>query len=283
MSEPGATAGGGRADAPRSICLVGAGKMGGAMLEGWLAAGTVPAGSAVIEPYPSAALKDRAGRGEIRLNPSTENLPPPELLVLGIKPQSLEGAAPAIRHLAGPETLLVSILAGKTVGDLAAAFPEVRAVVRAMPNLPASIGRGAIGIYANPAATGRHRAVAAALLSANGVVEWVDREELIDAVTALSGSGPAYLFHLVEAMAEAGAAAGLPAGLAARLAQATVIGAAALLDGSGLPPAELRENVTSPAGTTAAALAVLMAPDGLGALMTRTVAAAKRRAGELSG
>lgn len=269
-------------DAPRSLCLVGAGKMGGAMLEGWLAAGLAPPSSIVIEPGPSAVLRDLAGRGRVRLNPPMQGEPPPEVFVLGIKPQSLEEAAPALRHLVGSGTVLVSILAGKTVANLARAFPKAGAIVRAMPNLPASIGRGATGAYANPATSARQRAVASRLLGANGAVEWVEEEEAIDTVTALSGSGPAYLFHLVEAMTEAGAAAGLPADLAARLAKATVIGSAALLDESGLPPAELRRNVTSPGGTTAAALEILLAPDGLSPLMQRAVAAAKRRASELS-
>ena len=152
-----------------------------------------------------------------------------------------------------------------------------------MPNLPASIGRGATGAYANPHTSERQRAFAGALLASNGTVEWVDDEALIDAVTALSGSGPAYLFHLVEAMTEAGVSAGLEPGLAGRLARATVTGSSALLDASDLSAARLREDVTSPGGTTAAALDVLMAEGGLRPLMRAAVAAAKRRASELSG
>lgn len=267
---------------PGSLILAGAGKMGGAMLEGWLRAG-LPAGAAtVLDPQPSDEMAALAASGRIRLNPEGAT-PTPQVLVLGIKPQTLAEAGPALRGHGGASTLVISIVAGKTVADLAAALPEARAFVRAMPNLPASIGRGATGAYANPAVSAAQRATATALLSANGILEWVGDEGLIDAVTALSGSGPAYVFHLAEAMAEAGAAAGLEPGLAARLARATVVGAAALLDESHLEPARLRENVTSRGGTTAAALGVLMGPRGMGPLLGEAVAAAKRRAAELAG
>lgn len=272
----------GGADAlPHSVVLVGAGKMGGAMLEGWLAQGLAPDAVTIIDPN---ASPDLAGRGlRVASDGATISVAPPSVLVLAIKPQALDAVAPGIAPLAGPDTLLISILAGKTVADLRRACPEARAVVRAMPNLPASIGRGATGAYANDATSDRQRREADALLSANGMVEWVEDEALIDAVTALSGSGPAYIFHLTEAMAEAGAAAGLEPALAARLARATVVGAAALLGESDLEPGRLRENVTSQGGTTAAALDVLMAEGGLRPLMRAAVAAAKRRAGELSG
>lgn len=271
------------ADFPHSLVLVGAGKMGGAMLEGWLARGLAPGGTVVVEPNPSPELDGLAARSGATLAPGADGLSPPEVLVLAVKPQALEAVAPLVAALAGPETLLLSILAGKTVTDLKRALPGIRAVVRAMPNLPASIGRGATGAYAVLDTSARQRACAGALLGSNGIVEWVADEALIDAVTALSGSGPAYVFHLVEAMTQAGVAAGLEPELAGRLAHATVTGAAALLDATDLPPARLRANVTSPGGTTAAALEVLMAPDGLASLMRKTVAAARRRAGELSG
>ncbi len=270
-------------DLPQSLLLVGAGKMGGAMLEGWLARGLKPGRATVLDPQPSPALLDLAGTTGLRLNPDRAGLTIPEVLVLGIKPQTLGEAAPAIAPLTGPETVVVSILAGKTVADLSRALPGAGAIVRAMPNLPASIGRGATGAFVTPGATERQRAVTHALLSAVGLVEWVDREELIDAVTAVSGSGPAYLFHLVEALAAAGREVGLESGVAERLARQTVAGAAELMSGSGLDPAILRQNVTSPGGTTAAALEVLMAEDGMSALMRRAVEAAKRRAAELSG
>ena len=267
---------------PRSLVLAGAGKMGGAMLDGWLAAGLADGAALVADPAPSAEIAALARDGRVRLDTAADAAPP-EVLVLAIKPQSLDEAAAALRAHAGPETLVISILAGKTVADLTRALPEARAVVRAMPNLPASIGRGATGAYASPATSAAQRATADRLLACNGVVEWVEDEALIDAVTALSGSGPAYVFHLVEAMAAAGEAAGLEAGLAARLARATVGGAGALLAESELEAGRLRENVTSKGGTTAAALEVLMGEGGMTPLLTRAVAAAKRRAGELSG
>ena len=249
------------------------------MLEGWLAGGLPPERVGVVDPNPSADL----ARYGVSLNPAPDESHPPEVLVLAIKPQTLEAAGPDLARFAGPGTLVISVLAGKTIADLARALPRAGAFVRAMPNLPASIGRGATGAYPGPGTAPRQREIADGLLAANGIVEWVEREELIDAVTAVSGSGPAYLFHLVECLAAAGVAAGLEAGLAARLARATVTGAGALLDASELEPAELRRNVTSPGGTTAAALEVLMADQGLGSLMREAVAAAKRRAGELSG
>ena len=268
---------------PASLLLVGAGKMGGAMLEGWLAKGLEPARITVLEPKPSPALLDLAGTAGVRLNPERAGLTPPEVLVLGIKPQALAEAAPEVAPLAGRETLVVSILAGKTIADLARALPQAGAIVRAMPNLPASIGRGATGAFASATTSARQRELTQALLNAVGIVEWVESEKLIDAVTAVSGSGPAYLFHLVECLARAGSAIGLQDAVAERLARETVIGAAELLSESGLDPALLRQNVTSPGGTTAAALEVLMGESGLEALMRRAVEAAERRAGELSG
>ena len=269
-------------DLPSSLILIGAGKMGAAMLQGWLSAGLDPAGVAVIEPSPSPELTALAASSGFRLNPEPAGTQPPEILVLGIKPQMLDQVGPGLAAFIGRDTLVVSVLAGKTVAGIATAMPGSRAVVRAMPNLPASIGRGATGAYASPGTSARQRAMAAALLAANGLVEWVAREDLIDAVTAVSGSGPAYVFHLVECLAQAGVAAGLEAEVAQRLAQATIEGAGELLRTSALDPATLRRNVTSPGGTTAAALDVLMAEDGLGPLMRRAVEAAKRRAAELA-
>jgi pyrroline-5-carboxylate reductase len=269
-------------DLPSSLILVGAGKMGAAMLQGWLSAGLDPAGVAVIEPSPSPELTALAASSGFRLNPEPAGTQPPEILVLGIKPQMLDQVGPGLAAFIGRDTLVVSVLAGKTVAGIATAMPGSRAVVRAMPNLPASIGRGATGAYASPGTSARQRAMAAALLAANGLVEWVASEDLIDAVTAVSGSGPAYVFHLVECLAQAGVAAGLEAEVAQRLAQATIEGAGELLRTSALDPATLRRNVTSPGGTTAAALDVLMAEDGLGPLMRRAVEAAKRRAAELA-
>ncbi|MBV9079418.1 MAG: pyrroline-5-carboxylate reductase, partial [Methylobacteriaceae bacterium] len=190
---------------PTRLLIAGAGRMGGALLQGWLARGLDPARVAIIEPHPSAALHDLVRTHDLALNPRgpTE---PAEALVLGIKPQMLGDVARQLAPHIGPDTLLVSILAGKTVADLARALPGPRAIVRAMPNLPAAIGRGATGAYATPDTSPAQREAAHALLSATGLVAWVEREELIDAVTALSGSGPAYLFYLVESLAAAGVA-----------------------------------------------------------------------------
>ncbi len=262
---------------PASLVLVGAGKIGGAMLEGWLAAGLDPRATAILDPAPAAAL---AARG-LRVNP--DDLLAPEALVLAVKPQMFTQAASRLAPLVGPDTLVISVMAGKTIADLRARLPAARAVVRAMPNLPASIGRGATGAAGSLEVTPAQRAMAEALLGAVGIVEWLPGEDLIDAVTAVSGSGPAYAFLLAETLAAAGVAAGLPADVAARLARATVAGAGALLDASPDEPAQLRRNVTSPGGTTAAALDVLMAPDAMPDLLARAVAAAKRRAGELAG
>jgi len=267
---------------PSSLILVGAGKMGGSMLEGWLKVGMKPEGVTVLDPKPSEEMNRFCREKGIALNSAHPAVA--DVLVLAIKPQMLDEAAPALNSLVGPQTLIVSILAGKTIGDVRSRIPLAGAVVRAMPNLPASIGRGATGAAVNDRVSESQRLTADALLSSNGIVEWLPSEDLIDAVTALSGSGPAYVFHLVECLAEAGTAAGLPPDLAQRLARATVTGAGELLFQSDLSPATLRQNVTSPGGTTAAALEVLMRdPDGLKALMREAVAAAKRRAEELAG
>lgn len=268
---------------PVSLVLIGAGKMGGAMLQGWLATGFPAARITVIDPHPSEALEALASSSGIQLNPGIATMQPPDVVVLGIKPQALAAVSSDIEPLVGPETLLLSILAGKQVGDLRRALPRSRAIVRAMPNLPASIGKGATGAFANAEAGAAGRQIANTLLSAVGLVEWVEREEQVDAVTAVSGSGPAYLFHLVECLAAAARDTGLEPGMADRLARQTVIGAAELLATSGLEPDLLRRNVTSPGGTTEAALHVLMGEAGLEPLMRATVFAAKRRAEQLSG
>ena len=268
---------------PNSLVLMGAGKMGGAMLEGWLHAGLTGAALTVLDPNADEALGALASRHGFRLNLPLADIAPPDVLVLGIKPQMLDAAAPALAGLAGPGTLVISILAGKTIANLEARAPGARAFVRAMPNLPASVQRGVTGLAASVAVTPAQRAMTTALLSGIGQVEWVPGEEFIDAVTAVSGSGPAYVFFLVECLTEAGIAAGLPADVAARLARGTIEGAGELLHRSPLDPAILRQNVTSPGGTTAAALDVLMAENGMRPLMRRAVAAARQRAAELSG
>ena len=266
---------------PVPLVLAGAGKMGGALLRGWLAVGLDPAAVAVIDPQPSPEIAALCAERGLRLNPREPA--PAGALVLGIKPQALDAAAPALAAWIGADTLVVSILAGKTVADIKQRLPAARAVVRAMPNLPASIGRGATGAVGSPEVGPQGRAAADALLASAGLVAWLDDERLIDAVTAVSGSGPAYVFLLAEALAQAGVEAGLPPDLAARLARATVAGAGALLDAEARDAAQLRRDVTSPGGTTAAALAVLMREGGLPDLLAEAVEAARRRAGELSG
>ena len=258
--------------------------MGFAMLQGWADLGLVGPDVTVLEPYPSEELKSLCAARGVRLNPPDDELSQPQTLVLAIKPQGLDAAAGRIAALAGPQTLIVSIMAGKSIADIAARAPAAGAIVRAMPNTPAAIGRGITGAAASAGVTAVHRAIADTLLSAVGAVDWVDEEGLIDAVTAVSGSGPAYVFLLAECLAEAGRAAGLPADLAARLARHTVSGSGELMHRSPeVQPSQLRINVTSPGGTTEAALGVLMAGDGLEPLMKKAVAAAVARAKALSG
>jgi pyrroline-5-carboxylate reductase len=257
--------------------------MGAAMLEGWIAVGMNTAAVAILDPQPSADIHALCGKKHIPINPPLRDIKPPEAVVLAIKPQMLDAAAGAINRLVGPKTLVVSILAGKTIADLKRQVPGARAVVRAMPNLAASIRRSATAAVATADTSDAQKAMAHQLLSGIGTVEWLTGENLMDAVTAVSGSGPAYFFYLAECLAHAGTTAGLPQELAAHLARATMIGAGELLAQTELPPGKLRHDVTSPGGTTAAALDVLMGEGGLSELMQRAVAAAKRRAGELSG
>jgi pyrroline-5-carboxylate reductase len=269
------------ADLSGTILLAGAGKMGSAMLEGWLALGLAPRNVAVIEPQPTAEVTALAGRG-LRLNPAPDAVGAVAAVVVAVKPQVAPEVVPALVPFVGGATVVVSIMAGRTLGFLAGALPGA-ALVRAMPNTPAAIGRGITVAVPNARVSREQRALVDVLLSAVGAVEWVEDEALMDAVTALSGSGPAYVFLLAEAMAQAGAAAGLPPALAATLARATVAGAGELLHRSPLEAATLRENVTSPGGTSAAALDVLMAADGLAPLMRKAIAAATRRSRELAG
>jgi pyrroline-5-carboxylate reductase len=262
-----------------TIVLAGAGKMGGAMLSGWLAQGLDARQVAVIEPYPSGEISALVSKG-VRLNPSAKDVGSVGTLVVALKPQMFREAGPMLKSFTAPSTLVVSIMAGTPI----AALEEVcgGSVVRAMPNTPAAIGRGiTVAVAANNVSTAQ-RAVADALLRATGSVEWIDDENLMDAVTAVSGSGPAYIFLLAEELARAGIEAGLPADLATKLARETVAGSGELLHRSDLAAATLRQNVTSPGGTTAAALQVLMGPDGMQQLMIRAVAAATRRSKELA-
>jgi pyrroline-5-carboxylate reductase len=261
------------------IVLAGAGKMGGAMLAGWLARGLDPRSVCVIEPHPSGEISALAPKG-LRLNPAAKQIGAVDTLVVALKPQSFREAGPDLKRFAGPATLVVSIMAGMPIAAIAQACGGN--VVRAMPNTPAAIGRGITVAVAANNVSAAQRGVADALLRATGSVEWVDDENLMDAVTAVSGSGPAYVFLLAEELARAGVAAGLPQELATKLARETVAGSGELLHRSLEASATLRQNVTSPGGTTAAALEVLMGPEGLQSLMTRAVAAATRRSRELA-
>jgi pyrroline-5-carboxylate reductase len=262
-----------------TVVLAGAGKMGGALLTGWLAQGLDPARVVVIDPHASDEIRALAVKG-VRLNPAPDGVGDVAALVVAVKPQMFQEAAASLRKWVQPSTLVVSIMAGTTIAALSNACGG--SVVRAMPNTPAAIGRGITVAVADDNVGAQQRAMAQALLAATGSVEWVDDEALMDAVTAVSGSGPAYVFLLAEELARAGVAAGLPADLAAKLARETVSGSGELLRRSDLDAATLRQNVTSPGGTTAAALNVLMQPDAMQALMTRAVAAATTRSKELA-
>ncbi|MEL6600654.1 MAG: pyrroline-5-carboxylate reductase [Pseudomonadota bacterium] len=258
----------------RGLVLLGCGKMGSAMLEGWLASGIPARVVTVIDPYPSARLEELTSDGLI-LNGDLPN--GPAVCVLAVKPQMMAEALPQIGDLAGPDTLFVSIAAGTSIEYFEAVLGQQAAIVRAMPNTPAAIGRGITALVGNEASSDKDLALAEALLTAIGQTVRLEDEGQMDAVTAVSGSGPAYVFNLIETMAAAGAAEGLPEDLAMRLAIATVDGAGALAAQSSQSAEQLRINVTSPAGTTAAALEVLMAEDGLAPLMQRAVAAAADR------
>lgn len=269
------------ADFSGTILLAGAGKMGSAMLEGWLALGLAPERIAVIEPQPTGEITAWSRHG-LRLNPTPGAVGDVAAVVVAVKPQTAPEVMPALVPFVGASTVVVSIMAGRTLHFLDGALPGA-ALVRAMPNTPAAIGRGITVAVANARVSAAQRGLVHALLSAVGAVEWVGDETLMDAVTALSGSGPAYVFLLAEEMARAGAAAGLPPALAATLSRATVAGAGELLHRSPLDAATLRQNVTSPGGTTAAALDVLMARDGIEPLLTKAIAAATKRSRELAG
>jgi pyrroline-5-carboxylate reductase len=272
-----------------SVLLVGAGRMGGALLKGWLAGGFPSTQIFVQEPSPPPDVAEAIASAGIRTGTPPAMDAPPEVVLLAVKPQMIEAVLPGVAPLAGARTVVLSIVAGTSIATLGRHFPPDTAVIRAMPNTPAAIGRGITALCADPHATPQQRAACEALLKVGGETVWVEEEGLIDVVTAVSGSGPAYVFLLAECLAEAGQAAGLDAELAAKLARATVSGAGALLDQSPLDPAELRRNVTSPGGTTQAALQILMGSGEAGAsqpmqeLMTRAVAAALRRARELAG
>lgn len=263
------------------LVLVGAGNMGGALLSGWLKQGVPGAHVIVLDPLPSDAMRatiSKAGAKHVTAPPEGVKA---GILFLAVKPQVMAAVAPALKVLVGPETVVVSIAAGKTIASFEEFFGAT-ATVRAMPNTPAMVGRGVTGAFANALVSEEQRKAIDTLLKVSGPVEWVGSEAEIDAVTAVSGSGPAYVFYLVECLAEAGRKAGLQADLAMRLARETVSGAGELLHQSPDDAATLRKNVTSPGGTTAAALAVLMADDGIQPIFDKAVEVARKRAEELS-
>ncbi|MDQ2102356.1 pyrroline-5-carboxylate reductase [Azospirillum isscasi] len=280
-----------------TLLLAGCGKMGGAMLDGWLKAG-IASSVAVVEP--SGLPESLRGNPAVVLVSGPDALPAgfaPDVVVLAVKPQVMDTVLPAYRALVRPGTVFLSVAAGKTIASFESALGESAlgesalgksalgegaAIVRSMPNTPAAIGRGMTVAVGNPVVTEAQKALCDSLLRAVGDVAWVEDESLLDPVTAVSGSGPAYVFLMVEAMAKAGEAAGLPAELAMRLARATVAGAGELLHQSPTDAADLRKAVTSPNGTTQAALDVLMAGDGIQPLLDRAVAAAARRSRELA-
>lgn len=271
--------------APQELWLVGAGRMGLALLEGWVKAGLVSAAAParIVEPNPSPALRALVAQKAARMAAPPFAASAPPLIVLAVKPQMLPFALPALVPLAGKGAAVISIVAGRMIAYIREGLgaPPGLAVVRAMPNTPAAIGKGITTVFAGADVNAELRAMAERLLAAAGAVVWVEREELIDAGTAISGSGPAYFFLLVEALADAGVAIGLPRPTAEKLARETLVGSGALLAASAEAPSALREAVTSPGGTTRAALDVLMAADGLSPLMRRAVDAALGRAKEL--
>jgi pyrroline-5-carboxylate reductase len=266
------------------LLLVGCGKMGSALLRGWLAHGLAATEVFVVEP--DAGMRESA-RGQHRVVAVAEPKGLPSdlrarALVFAIKPQSMAAVLPAYRGLASRGAVVLSIAAGTAIARFTAAFGDATPVVRAMPNTPAAIGHGVTALCASAQVSAAQKELCEALMAAVGAVHWIDDEDQMHAITAMSGGGPAYVFLLIEALAEAGIACGLPAALAWPLARATVAGSGALAARSEEPVEVLRQNVTSPGGTTQAALEVLMAKDGIGPLFERAIAAATRRSHELA-
>jgi pyrroline-5-carboxylate reductase len=265
-----------------AVLLIGAGRMGGALIKGWVVGGTFSA-IHVVEPRPSDAVTRSAAEGAIILHAdfSASDFPPLAAVVLALKPQAMKNETALLQAIGKTGALVLSIAAGIDTAFLHTRLGGHTRLVRAMPNTPGAIGRGITALYADASLAAGDRALAEALMASLGETLWIGEEMLMDAVTAVSGSGPAYVFLMAEALAEAGRAQGLDAATAGRLARATIMGAGALLASDPRPAKELRREVTSPGGTTEAALGVLMAEDGLGALMRRAVAMATARGKEL--
>jgi pyrroline-5-carboxylate reductase len=267
----------------RPLLLIGCGKMGGAMLTGWLESGIAGGGVVVLDPMGAASFADHDGvavyAGVADLSGDLD----PQVVVFAVKPQQMGDAVPFAARYVGEGTVFMSVAAGTTIEFFEEHLGAEAAIVRAMPNTPAAIGQGITVACPNGNASVAQLNICMALLGAIGEALSVDDESLIDPVTAVSGSGPAYVFLLIECLAEAGVEAGLPRDLADRLALVTIAGAGQLALHGEDAPAQLRKNVTSPGGTTQAALDVLMADDGLQQVMTRAVAAATRRGRDLAG
>jgi pyrroline-5-carboxylate reductase len=265
------------------VVLAGAGKMGAALLAGWIERGLQPRDVIIQDPNLAGDAAELVRKYGLKVVPDLGSLTsPPSVIVIAVKPQVTDAVFPPLAKRAGPATVAMSIAAGKSIASFERHLPQGTAVVRAMPNTPAAIGRGITGAVANAHVTAQQKDLCQELLAAAGDVVWLKDEALIDAVTAVSGSGPAYVFLMTEALARAGEAAGLDAATSMQLARATVSGAGELMRRSDSDPAALRQNVTSPGGTTAAALSVLMRDeDGLQKLMTEAVLAAQKRGREL--
>ncbi len=269
-----------------TILLVGCGRMGGALLEGWFKRGLNPVDAMVVEPAGRDAVALCTQHRALTVLPHIQDVPSdfhPDVVLFAVKPQVADGVIPDYARFADDQPVFLSVIAGKATDYFCRHLGFGAAVVRAMPNTPATVGKAISVLYAVPAVGAAQRRVCEVLMSAVGDVKWIADETLMDAVTAVSGSGPAYVFLLAECMRDAGVVAGLPPDLAARLAYATVAGAGAMLEQEGAQPEVLRQNVTSPGGTTAAALSILMTGDGLEQLLVRAVAAAAKRSKELAG
>ena len=251
------------------LVLVGAGKMGGAMLEGWLDRGLPGSSIAILDPGPPPEITDIISRHGIAHNPPVETVDDAEVVLLAVKPQIMDDVLPTVVPLGRSGPVFLSIAAGRTIAGFEAHLGAEAAIVRAMPNTPAAVGRGITVICPNASTSDGQVALCSSLLETVGEVARIKDEALLDAVTAVSGSGPAYVFLLAECMAAAGVEAGLPEDLAMQLARATVCGAGELMHRSPLTAATLRENVTSPGGTTAAALDVLRGEDGMERLLAQ--------------
>jgi pyrroline-5-carboxylate reductase len=264
------------------LLLVGAGKMGGALLAGWLREGFDPKSIFIVDPSPSHEVVELVARHDIATGAAIEPGSAPSVILLAVKPQIVDEVLPGVAPMLGKDTVLLSVAAGRTLSNLAQLLPADAPIVRAMPNTPAAIGRGMSVACANDAVTRDQALRCTMMLEAVGEVIWIDDEGLMDAVTAISGSGPAYVFLFAECLADAGIEAGLDPDLAMRLSRATIVGAGELLRLSTASPSTLRENVTSPKGVTSAALDVLRAKGGLKELLARAVEAAARRSRELS-